>query len=246
MRFRVDLAYDGTDYQGFQRQHGAVPTIQASVEAALTGIAGTAITIVGAGRTDAGVHAEGQVIAFDMLWQHSPGDLQRALNHYLAGDIVARQVTQVAQSFHPRYDAKSRTYRYRLYCDSVRNVFKDRWLLRVTKPLDSFGISQAVSYLAGTHDFSAFGTPPQGDNPVRTVFDAVWDMDAARQEYQFIITADAFLFRMVRRIVGTLLWIGTGRMTPSDFGAILKSADLSGAAQPAPPCGLSLLSVQFD
>lgn len=244
VRYKAVVAYDGTGYYGFQRQNNAEPTVQGVVEAALTGIAGEAVSILGAGRTDAGVHASGQVIAFDMAWHHPVQALRNALNANLPEEIAVRSVAEAADDFHPRYDAVSRSYCYRVYVSPTRDPMR-RWRAwHLKSELDQNAIRKAVAFLGGEKDFSTFGRPPIGENPVREVFAAEWD-DAADGEQHFTITANAFLYRMVRSIMGTLVMVGQGRMTPEEFRGILAARKRSLSGPAAPPHGLTLVSVTY-
>lgn len=244
MRYRARLAYDGTRYYGFQRQANASPTIQAEVEEALRCISQQEVYVLAAGRTDAGVHATGQVVAFDLDWQHSELDLRNALNAHLPEDIAILEVAATSPDFHPRYDAVSRTYVYEAYVAPVRDPLR-RWRAwHLTVGLDVGAIQAAALCLLGEHDFSTFGSPPVGENPIRTVYEVRWE---ARQtsEHTFTITANAFLFRMVRSIVGTLALVGQGRMTPAAFQEVLAARDRRLAGAAAPAHGLTLVSVNY-
>ncbi|MBN1313256.1 MAG: tRNA pseudouridine(38-40) synthase TruA [Anaerolineae bacterium] len=243
MRYRVTVAYDGTAYYGFQRQ-ADVPTVQATLEEALARVAGQPVGIVGSGRTDTGVHAVGQVIAFNLSWRHSPENLRNALNANLPDDIAVLKVRETDPDFHPRYDALFRCYQYRLYVAPVRDPLQRRRAWHLSKPLNVAGICEAVEYLAGPHDFSTFGSPPQGENSVRTVLEAAW-RDDFNGNYTFTITADAFLYRMVRTITATLVMVGQGDMTAAAFRGILAARQRALAAAPAPPYGLTLMAVYF-
>lgn len=243
-RYRSILAYDGTAYHGFQRQDNA-PTIQGEVERALGVISGgEPVRVLAAGRTDTGVHATGQVIAFDLEWRHDPLSLREAVNAHLPQDIALQAVTAAEPGFHPRYDAIGREYIYRLYTAPARDPLRHQraWYLRTH--LNDEAVCQAAETLLGTHDFSSFGSPPVGDNPTRTVRTARWE--AHGDERHFIIQANAFLFRMVRRIVATLVWVGSGQMTVEAFKAIMAEKTLALSAPPAPPYGLTLAAVLFD
>ena len=242
MRVRAVVAYDGTNYGGFQRQTNA-PTIQAALEAALRQVTQEQITITAAGRTDAGVHATGQVIAFDTAWQHGLDALQRALNAVLPADIAVQKIEEASPSFHPRYDALSRRYRYTIYNAPVRCPLALRYSLHVAAPLDVTAMQQAARLLVGEHDFAAFGRPPKGKITVRRVLAAVWSGEPPW--LTFDIEANAFLYRMVRRIVGTLLWVGQGKMSVSEFGTVLASRDRTRAGPAVPPQGLCLVEVRY-
>lgn len=243
-RFRAVLAYDGTRYHGFQRQANAQPTVQSAVEDALAAIVGGPVGLLGAGRTDAGVHATGQVIAFDLSWRHPAEALRNALNAHLPPDVAVWDVRQAAPGFHPRYDARRRRYDYRVLIAPVRDPLERLRAWHLTGPLDVAAMNAAAASLVGEHDFSTFGTPPQGDNAIRQVIAAGWEGDPAT-ELRFSIVANAYLTRMVRSIVGTLVQVGQGRMTPGEFQDILaaRRRALSGAA--APPYGLYLVSVEY-
>ncbi len=244
MRHRAILAYDGTAYHGFQRQANAAPTIQGVVEEALAVISGQRISIVAAGRTDAGVHATGQVIAFNLGWRHGPDDLRAALNANLPQDVAALSVEQARADFHPRFDALSRSYVYRLFVAPVRDPLQCLRAWHLTANLDLRAIQLAVEALLGTHDFSTFGVPPVGDNPVRTVYEARWESDPEGQ-HSFTITANAFLYRMVRSLVGALVEVGQRRMAVGAFRGMLAACDRSLARTLAPPQGLTLVAVHY-
>ena len=242
MRVRAVVAYDGTDYSGLQRQANG-PTVQAALEAALARVSQEAITVLAAGRTDAGVHAAGQVIAFDTAWRHGLDDLHRALNAVLPADVAVQKVEQAAPDFHPRYDAHSRCYRYTVYNAPVRCPLTRRYSLHVTASLDVVAMQQAAQSLVGERDFATFGQPPQGKITVRRVLAAEWGGEMPR--LTFDIEANAFLYRMVRSIVGTLLQVGRGGMDVEEFVAALASCDRSRAGPTAPPHGLCLMEVKY-
>jgi tRNA pseudouridine38-40 synthase len=251
MRVRAVVAYDGTDYSGFQRQANGL-TVQAALEAALAQVTQETVTVLAAGRTDAGVHAAGQVIAFDTAWlrrersaerRHGVRDLQRALNAVLPADVAIRDVEEAAPDFHPRYDARSRRYRYTLYNAPVRCPLTRRYSLHVATPLDVEAMQQAADSLVGEHDFAALGRPPQGQVTVRRVLMAKWGGEPPR--LTFDIEANAFLYRMVRSIVGTLLQVGRSEMSVEEFVAVLASCDRSQAGPTASPRGLCLMEVKY-
>jgi len=242
MRVRAVVAYDGTNYSGFQSQINA-PTVQAALEAALAQVTQETVTVLAAGRTDAGVHAAGQVIAFDTAWRHGMRDLQRALNAVLPADIVAIEVGRAAFDFHPRYDARSRRYRYTLYNAPVRWPLARRYSLHVAASLDVAAMRQAARLLVGEHDFATFGQPPQGRVTVRRVSAAEWGGESPY--LTFDIEANAFLYRMVRSVVGTLLQVGRGAMNVEEFAAALAARDRSRAGPTAQPHGLCLMEVRY-
>ena len=252
--YRAVIAYDGTDYSGFQVQRDR-PTIQGEIESALERVTQNAARIAGAGRTDSGVHAVGQVISFGSCWAHDPAVLQRALNAVLPKSISVREMGVARHDFHARYSAQSRVYRYQFYTCQVRIPVLDRHALCVTHSLSLELLQRATGYLLGGHDFQAFGQPPVGTNTFRTVHRAEWREVAGDAQclwpagavggLAFEIEADAFLRGMVRRLVGTLLWIGQGRLSPTEFQDILHSRQISRSAPPAAARGLCLWHVNY-
>nr|MBN1229945.1 tRNA pseudouridine(38-40) synthase TruA [Anaerolineae bacterium] len=244
MRFKATVAYDGTAYHGYQKQENAFPTIQEEIENALLELVDRPVLTLVAGRTDAGVHATGQVVAFDLEWKHSDTQLRHALNAGLPEDVVIREVQRVSPHFHPRFDALSRTYVYRIYQGVVRDPLRRMRAWHLMKSLDLAALNEAAQHLNGEHDFSTFGTPPQGDNPVRVVAQAEWKA-VEPDELHFTITANAFLFRMVRSLVGTLVLVGQHRMTPEEFRDILAARDRNLSGTTAPPYGLTLVAVNY-
>ncbi len=242
MRIKAVIAYDGTDYGGFQRQKNA-PSIQQGLEEALETLIGAPTGIVAAGRTDAGVHAEGQVIAFDTLWPHSLTDLQRGLNALLPEAIAVLRLDVVADNFHPRYAALRRCYRYALYLAPVRNPLVSRYSLHIMRPLNLDAMQAAAQNLVGQHDFAAFGSPPKGENTIREVYQAEWSTEG--DWLYFDISANAFLYRMVRMSVGTLLRVGYGALTLNDFGEILQNRERRRAGPAVKARGLCLRHVVY-
>ena len=243
-KYRAIIAYDGTDYHGFQRQAPEhEPTIQGEIEQALTKISQSGVTVLGSGRTDAGVHATGQVIAFNAEWRHSLKDLQRALNAMLPADIAVLDLDEAACDFHPRYDAVSREYVYTIYDAPVRHPLYRLNALHVAEPLDVGAMNAAAADLVGEHDFAAFGLPTAGDVTVRRMLRAECRADLPLVCLE--LEANGFLYRMVRSIVGTLLLVGRGEMTLEQFRAVMESRDRSRAGAPVPPQGLCLTRVNY-
>ena len=248
-RYGAILAYDGTAYQGFQRQPAPTPTIQAAVENAIAAITGQTVGIVGAGRTDTGVHATGQVIAFDVEWKHEDRELLHAINSQLPLDIALQRVYQ-QPGFHPRFDALWRQYAYRIATVGARQPRLNRqvWQL-VGERLNIEHMREAAALCLGEHDFAAFGAAPQqgSENTVRQIFLSRWETN--REEYgtsyTYRIRGSAFLYHMVRRLVGTMAQVGRGRLSVKEFKEILVSRDIERAKLLAPPNGLTLESVKY-
>ena len=241
-RYKVILAYDGTDFHGFQRQED-VRTVQAETEKALRNLKWTGQSILAAGRTDTGVHATGQVIAFDLDWNHPPEVLGRALNANLPKDIAAKQVIQTAAGFHPRFDACWRRYEYQIYFAEERDPLVERFTWRIDTGLNMQRLNDGAQLLLGAHDFSAFGSAPSsGGSTFRTVAQAFWRGNS--EKAMFLVVANAFLYHMVRRIVYLLVMVGCGQLSLCD---LKKGVNERQAMTPglAPPHGLVLSEVYY-
>jgi tRNA pseudouridine38-40 synthase len=244
VRARATIAYEGTRYHGFQRQSiEREPTVQGELEQALAQVTKRRTVVVGAGRTDAGVHASGQVIAFDIEWRHSLIDLQRALNAVLPDDIAVFDAAEAAADFHPRYQARSREYRYTIYNSAQRHPLHRLYALQVSDPLDAGAMRAAAGCLIGEHDFAAFGQATSGESTTRTVYRV--EIGGAAPWIAIELEASGFLYRMVRSIVGTLLEVGRGRLSSARFAAILESRDRAQAEATAAPHGLCLTRVNY-
>jgi tRNA pseudouridine38-40 synthase len=242
--YQVILIYDGTDFFGFQRQE-KVRTVQGVFELALHNIGWQGRNILAAGRTDAGVHASGQVITFELDWAHSDRDLQRALNANLPNDVSVKQIEIVDESFHPRYGALARQYQYRIICREYRQPLEERYAWRVWPSLNLDIMRAGAQHFLGTHDFAAFGSPLQpGGSTVRTVYQAEWN--EAGHEYTFDIQGNAFLYHMVRRIVFFLVQIGQGKVDPKMVTTRLQKDDEERVQGLAPSCGLNLVKVIYS
>jgi tRNA pseudouridine38-40 synthase len=242
-RYQIIFGYDGTDFVGSQRQAQA-RTVQGELENALRRLNWTGKTITLAGRTDTGVHAAGQVAAVDMDWTHSPEELLKALNASLPLDMAAQAVRIAPERFHPRFDALSRCYRYRICVRPMRDPLRERYAWRVWPlSLESDLLQRAAQALTDRHDFAAFGTPPRaGSSTVRTVVRAEWQR--RDDEWVFTVEADAFLYRMVRRMVYIQVAAAQGRLKVETIGAALQTPSPLPAGL-APASGLTLLSVTY-
>jgi tRNA pseudouridine38-40 synthase len=251
------VTYDGTDFHGFQVQAG-VPTIQGALEDALVRFCNPVGRVAGAGRTDAGVHASGQVVAVQLHWRHSLAQLQNAWNAHLPPSITVHALTVAPAGFHPRFSAQQRTYRYIVMeGDRVtlgRSPLTDRFALYVSKPLAVDRMQAAAGLIVGEHDFATFGQPTQGENTVRRVFAADWQVvveslaslqDIDMRRLVLTITANGFLRNMVRSLVGTFLAVGRGDWSLDAVVDALAAADRSRSAPPASPKGLILEQVIY-
>lgn len=247
MRYRATLTYDGTAYQGFQRQIGDTPTVQLAVEKAIAAVTGQSVTVHGAGRTDSGVHAAGQVIAFDADWKHSDEALLRAINANLPSDLALQDIAP-APGFHPRFDAVARLYRYRVFQAQQRQPLMRLQVWYVRWELNMAYMAEAARLLEGEHDFAAFGKSPQGENTIRRVYQSRWFMQPGRFGTMWIynIEANAFLQHMVRRIVWHMVEVGRGKASVAEFEAYFRRAVLPSEGSIAPPQGLTLEKVRYE
>ncbi len=238
-RYQLTLAYDGTDFFGSQRQ-ASKRTVQGELERALCKLGWSGRSILMSGRTDTGVHAMGQVAVFDLDWSHSDEELVRALNAALPADVAVRQVRMVHAKFHPRFDALSRRYRYRLFCQPLRDPLRERFTWRVWPPVSDKALADTATLFLGTHDFSAFGSPttPRGGT-VRTVTKAEWFQTEEDGTWHFEVQADAFLYRMVRRLVYVQVAVAQGKASAEAVAHSLAKQALAGKRSEGLPAGLA-------
>jgi tRNA pseudouridine38-40 synthase len=214
--YQVTIAYDGTDFFGNQRQKNH-RTVQGEIENTLRILGWTGQTIYSSGRTDRGVHAEGQVISFDLDWKHKEAELRSALNNFLPSDISALEVKIAVTGFHPRFSAKERQYRYQVVFMPVRHPILDRYYWRVWPKPDEKCLKESVDKIIGKHDFLSLGRPPKkGGLTSRTVTTCEWHL--VEEDKAFLrIKAESFLYHMVRRTVFLLVQIGQGKLNAIDL-----------------------------
>ncbi|MBI5964757.1 MAG: tRNA pseudouridine(38-40) synthase TruA [Chloroflexi bacterium] len=244
-RYQVILAYDGTGFTGSQIQANS-RTVQGELERALRNLGWSDRTVIMAGRTDTGVHATGQVAAFDFEWEHPADKLRRALNADLPPDLVIKDLIPAPADFHPRFDAVSREYRYRVFFQPTRDPLQEKYLWRAWPDVDGDALKQNAGIFLGTHDFAAIGSPmkpaPRGTT-VRTLTKAEWKR-MPDGEWQFEVRADAFLYRMVRRLVFVQVSVAQGRCPLEKVQhALSKQGKL--LAGLAPAHGLTLVEVTY-
>jgi len=247
-RYKLTLAYDGSGFVGSQRQTKQ-RTVQGELEKALREVGWTEHSVLIAGRTDTGVHATGQVASVDLDWSNTESNLLRALNSTLPNDMVVRSVEAVDAKFHPRFDATSRRYRYKVFCQPLRDPIRERFAWRVTA-ITADKLADAAKQFIGTHDFSAFGSPttPRGTT-VRTVTKAEWTQ-TAEDEWHFEVQADAFLYRMVRRLVFVQVAFALGKFPVEAIAHSLAKPAPAGKRSGlpsglAPAYGLTLVEVEY-
>ena len=240
-RYQLRLAYDGTEFFGFQRQ-GNTRTVQSVFEAVLRELGWQEETILFAGRTDTGVHASGQVVVFELDWQHGDEKLLKAINAKLPQDTAGDRLTRVDADFHPRYDASSRSYVYRIYQQPERDPLQDRFAWRLWPELDLERLNQAAGMLVGKHDFSAFGRAMKpGASTIREVILSRW-MRTDQLLYQ--IEANAFLYHMVRRVVFLQVRFAQNKLTEEELlDGVLKAQPMKPGLAPAK--GLNLNKVTY-
>jgi tRNA pseudouridine38-40 synthase len=258
--FAALVAYDGARFSGFQRQSAEKgPTVQGALEAALEQLMGAATTVTAAGRTDSGVHATGQVIGFTSAASFAPVTWRRALNSLLPEDVAIRAVCAVGDDFHARRSALLRWYSYRILCDPTRSPLAERYAWRRASPLGVEAMDRAARGLLGEHDFGAFGSSPRDSraegfrgHTVRTMLAAECRVGSGNDSWQgdgemieCIFAANAFLTGMVRRLVGTLVLVGEGRLSVEEFAAILAAREKAHPGAAAPAKGLCLTSVEY-
>lgn len=245
IRVRLTLEYDGTDFVGFQYQGAGRRSVQEELERALERVTGSPVRVHGAGRTDAGVHATGQVAHCDLRWRLAPETARTALNARLPRDIAVVRVQEAEPGFHCRFDATGRTYRYTLWNRDRRSALLSRYTWHVPEPLDLEAMRAAAGELVGTHDFAAFGRPAEpGRSTVRRLRRI--DIRAWRGTVLVTVEGNAFLRQMVRSLVGTLVHAGRGKIATERVRTIRESADRGQCPPIAPPWGLCLVRVDYD
>ncbi|MCS6830797.1 MAG: tRNA pseudouridine(38-40) synthase TruA [Armatimonadota bacterium] len=240
----VVIEYDGTDFAGFQVQRGR-RTVQAELCRAVQKITREPVPVIGASRTDAGAHATGQVVHFRTTCRIPVERVPAALNSVLPRDVAARYAWEAGNSFHARYSARSRVYRYTIWNHPVRSALMERYAYRVSQPLDTEAMREAAKHLLGEHDFAAFACEVgRYRNTVREVYSAQLQ---TRQPLLWLrIEANGFLQGMVRAIMGTLIEVGLGKRPPEAIAQLLQSGSRDEAGFSVPAHGLCLVRVRYD
>lgn len=241
--FKLTLEYDGSQYHGWQRQQGVL-TIQEVLESRLAVICGEPVGTRASGRTDAGVHARGQVVNFYARTSLEPGEIQRGLNSLLPSDIVVLRAKEVADAFHARFSALSKTYEYRILNRPEPSALERLFTWHIRKPLEHQAMAECLAGITGRHDFSAFMAAGSSvTSTERELYQAVLQVPD-KDHVIFRFEANGFLRHMVRNLVGTLVEVGKGRFNRDDFQSILASGDRRLAGMTAPARGLYLVSVR--
>ncbi|MCI5872893.1 MAG: tRNA pseudouridine(38-40) synthase TruA [Clostridiales bacterium] len=243
--YRITIQYDGTRYRGWQSQNSTDETIQGKITEVLSRMSGEDVAVIGSGRTDAGVHARGQVANFYLSNAWDVEEMQDYLNRYLPEDIAVTQAEKADERFHSRYQAKSKTYLYRIHTGRIPEVFERKYVYDYQAPLCAERMKKAAELLIGTHDFRSFcGNKKMKKSTVRTIYDIC--IEESEQELRIFYTGDGFLQNMVRILTGTLIEIGDGRREPEEITEILEAKDRERAGYTAPACGLTLLEVVYE
>jgi len=241
----MTVRYDGTAYHGWQEQPG-LPTVQGTLADTLATILGERPAVAGAGRTDAGVHALGQVAAFSTERDIAPGRIEAALNSRLPDDVAVADMAEVPAAFDPTRDARSKHYRYRLWHSRAKPVFARRYVWHWWRGLDLDAMRDAARRFVGHHDFKSFESR---GNPRETTDRTIFRLDvttAEPPEVHVDVEGDGFLYRMVRNLVGTLTEVGRGHRPPEWVEEVLAARDRAAAGPCAPPHGLCLTSVRYE
>ena len=244
MNYKLVLQYDGTKLNGWQKQGNTDNTIQGKLEAILEKMYGEYVEIHGSGRTDAGVHALGQVANFHAPAKFSVQEIKAALNEYLSKDIRVLEVETVDERFHARLTAKGKTYEYRIDNGEVANVFQRKHTMREEIPLDLDAMRKAASYFVGTHDFKTFcANKKMKKSTVRTITSIVIEKQEGIVSIRY--TGNGFLYNMVRILTGTLIEVGRRKCRPEEMQGIIEAMDRGVAGFTAPAQGLFLVEVNY-
>jgi tRNA pseudouridine38-40 synthase len=246
-KLRFEVAYDGTDFNGWQVQPG-LPTVQGALEEVIGKIEGKPVRVIGSGRTDAGVHALAQIAAVSIENPIPADNFRRAVNRLLPATIRVSEVREAAEGFHPRFDARRKTYEYRVFRDEVCPPFGRRYLLHYPYRLDEAAMIAAAPLLEGEHDFSAFAATDEKDtlnaSRVRTIFRST--LARLQKTLVYKVTGSGFLKHMVRNIAGVLFEVGKGNLDERDVLARLRPGCAARPGPTLPASGLFLISVEYD
>ena len=243
-KFKVTLQYEGTRYQGWQKQESTDNTIQGKLDALLSKMAGPKVEIQGSGRTDAGVHAAGQVANFHLDTDQSPSQIMDYMNFYLPEDIAVISIEEVPERFHSRLNAKGKTYLYRVINSPVPHIFDRKYAWTVEEKLDVDAMRKAAAFLEGTHDYKAFTSLKKSKkSTVRTVERIL--IECVDDEIRFTFRGDGFLYHMVRIMMGTLIEVGLHKKKPEEITGIFEKGLRENAGELVPAKGLTLLEVRY-
>lgn len=244
INYKMVIAYDGSRYNGWQKQGNTKDTIQGKLEKVLEKLEGREVEVIGAGRTDAGVHALGQVANVKLESEINGETLLQYLNQYLPEDIAVLSVKEVPMRFHSRLNATEKTYLYRIYRSEIPNPFIRKYTVTITEELDIEKMRMAAELLIGEHDFKSFCSLKKSKkSTIRTLYSII--IEEIEEEIRISVRGNGFLYHMVRIIVGTLLEVGTGKKKPEEIEQILEKGERQAAGKTAPAHGLFLKEVKY-
>jgi len=242
--YKILVAYDGTRYKGWQSQKSTDATIQGKLENILEKMVGKPVDVIGSGRTDAGVHAKGQVANFHIDVKLASEEIKTYLNQYLPEDIAVLSIEEVDEQFHSRFHATEKTYQYRINTSPVSNVFERKYVYTYTDSLDIKKMKEAAKHMLGTQDFTSFcGNKKMKKSAVRSVY--AIDIEETETELRITYTGNGFLQNMIRIMTGTLIEVGQGKKHPEDIPAIIEAKNRELAGFTVPGQGLCLLEVRY-
>lgn len=242
--FKLTVAYDGSRYNGWQRQGNTENTIQGKIEDVLGRLFGHKIEIHGSGRTDAGVHAKGQVASFKAETDLTAGEIKEYLNRYLPEDIAVISAENADPRFHARLNAKRKTYEYRIWNNEYPNVFERKYMYSVSQKIDTEKMREGARLLLGEHDFIGYSSVKKSKKSTVRCIDSI-EITENNGEILMRFSGNGFLYNMVRIISGTLLETGFGKRSPAQCAVPLKTLDRKDAGETLPPKGLTLLQVEY-
>lgn len=243
--YKLTIAYDGTRYQGWQRQPDVELTVQGMLERAVSGLKGYPVEVNGSGRTDGGVHAQAQTASLILPGKVEENLFRQELNQTLPEDIRVTDVELVKNGFHARYSAKGKCYEYLIDTREKADVFVRKYAYHFPEKLDIPAMKRAAGYLTGKHDFAAFTDRNEDQSAVRTIYEIRIEGQMQDGKVRILYEGNGFMYHMVRILTGTLLEVGTGKRTPEETAALLESGERWRAGFLAPACGLSLKEVYY-
>lgn len=243
--YKLIISYDGTRYYGWEKQNKTDLTIQGKIESVLTQMIGEPVEIIGAGRTDAGVHARGMVANFTTNEYRNPKDIRDYCNKYLPDDICITEVHEASNRFHSRYNAVGKTYCYTCYIGPLKPVFDKKYVYYLNKTPDVQLMKQAAKHLIGTHDFASFCSNTRMKKSTTRTIDRI-DIEHKGAYITFTYHGNGFLQHMIRILTGTLLESGYGKISPDSIPDILATKHRPAAGPTAPACGLCLIEVDYN
>lgn len=243
--FKLTLQYEGTRYQGWQRQESTDNTIQGKLEALLCKMCGQKVEIQGSGRTDAGVHALAQIANFHADTEKTTDEILAYMNEYLPEDIAVLSVEEVPERFHSRLNAKGKIYRYQIINSTIPSVFDRKYAYQLEEKLNVDAMRSAAVYLEGTHDFKSFTSTKKGKKSTVRTIDSI-QIDKQGEKLILTYTGNGFLYHMVRILTGTLIEVGLGKRQPEEIPDIIEAKDRERAGYLVPAKGLTLVQVKYE